>query len=273
MTAVSQTKKQQIIDRLKSVEQNHNVKILLAIESGSRVWGIYSEDSDYDVRFIYVRPTEDYISIREMRDVIEAELNEEYDIVGWDLKKAMRLASKSNANYITWLTSTIKYTENKDFTDLAIKALEGNLNHRAYCEHHVGVLNTTLTTYLLKPTVAPKKYFYALIPMASVDLFLQHQTLPSLDFNTMMQGVQNIDNPWPTEVLSTINDLLEIKQAGHEKDKIPTIKILDDFITNWYKNFTHVRRDTIQCNAVDPEPFDQLFKTFAMTYGNLEGIA
>ncbi len=60
------------------------------MESGSRAWGFASLDSDYDVRFVYVRPEEAYLSIDEPRDVIMWQLDEVLDINGWDLKKALR---------------------------------------------------------------------------------------------------------------------------------------------------------------------------------------
>jgi hypothetical protein len=50
--------KQQIMEivnrKLPEIEKEHNVKILYAVESGSRAWGFESPDSDFDVRFIYV---------------------------------------------------------------------------------------------------------------------------------------------------------------------------------------------------------------------------
>lgn len=46
--------KQRIIEELKRIEAQHGVKVLYAVESGSRAWGFPSSDSDYDVRFLYV---------------------------------------------------------------------------------------------------------------------------------------------------------------------------------------------------------------------------
>ena len=40
---------------LNTIEEKENLTILLAVESGSRAWGFASPDSDYDVRFIYLR--------------------------------------------------------------------------------------------------------------------------------------------------------------------------------------------------------------------------
>ena len=45
---------QRIIEELKRIEAQHGVKVLYAVESGSRAWGFPSSDSDYDVRFLYV---------------------------------------------------------------------------------------------------------------------------------------------------------------------------------------------------------------------------
>ena len=41
--------------KLKEIEKKENVRIIMAVESGSRAWGFASPDSDYDVRFVYVR--------------------------------------------------------------------------------------------------------------------------------------------------------------------------------------------------------------------------
>ncbi len=86
-----------IIEKLKSIERDFDVRILYACESGSRAWGFASPDSDYDVRFIYVHRIDYYLSIEERRDVIELPVNDLLDINGWELKKALRLFRKSNA--------------------------------------------------------------------------------------------------------------------------------------------------------------------------------
>jgi len=88
--------KSQILSRLHEIEAEENVRIVYACESGSRAWGFPSADSDYDVRFLYVRPMEWYLSIDVKRDVIERPVQDGLDISGWDLKKALRLFCKSN---------------------------------------------------------------------------------------------------------------------------------------------------------------------------------
>jgi len=55
-----------IQDQLRKIEEQNNVKILHAIESGSRGWGFESKDSDFDVRFIYVHPIEWYLNVFEV---------------------------------------------------------------------------------------------------------------------------------------------------------------------------------------------------------------
>ena len=73
-----------IKEKLREIEKQENIRILLAVESGSRAWGFASPDSDYDVRFIYVRPKEFYLRLDKTRDVIEWQLDDTLDINGLD---------------------------------------------------------------------------------------------------------------------------------------------------------------------------------------------
>ena len=49
--------------RLSQIEDEESVRVVYACESGSRAWGFASQDSDYDVRFLYVHPRDWYLSI------------------------------------------------------------------------------------------------------------------------------------------------------------------------------------------------------------------
>ena len=73
----------EILKTLNQIEAQHNVKILYACESGSRAWGFPSPDSDYDVRYLYIRPVEAYLKLFPERDVIEGPIDEIKDFVGW----------------------------------------------------------------------------------------------------------------------------------------------------------------------------------------------
>jgi len=83
-----------ILQKLLELEHDENIKILYACESGSRAWGFASPDSDFDVHFIYVRPTNDYLGITELPDYVGLPVNEVLDIGGWDIKKALKLFLK-----------------------------------------------------------------------------------------------------------------------------------------------------------------------------------
>ena len=84
---------QRVRDALARLEAERNVRVLYACESGSRAWGFASRDSDYDVRFLYVHRRDWYLSVEDRRDVIEQPLNDELDVSGWELRKALRSAT------------------------------------------------------------------------------------------------------------------------------------------------------------------------------------
>lgn len=108
--------REKIQEQIRRIEESENIKILLAVESGSRAWGFASPDSDYDVRFVYIRRPEDYLRLDAIRDVIELPIDDILDINGWDLQKTLRLLYKSNPTLFEWFSSPIVYQET-EFAD------------------------------------------------------------------------------------------------------------------------------------------------------------
>ena len=87
---------QQVRGELGRIERERGVRVLYTCESGSRAWGFASRDSDYDVRFLYVHERDWYLSVEDRRDVLEVPINDDLDVSGWELRKALRLLRKSN---------------------------------------------------------------------------------------------------------------------------------------------------------------------------------
>ena len=98
-----------VLTKIREIEEKEQIRILHVIESGSRAWGFASPDSDYDVRFIYVRDQNFYLALQDQRDTIDWELNDVLDINGWDLKKVLQHIWKSNAVIYEWANSPVVY--------------------------------------------------------------------------------------------------------------------------------------------------------------------
>lgn len=107
--------KTRILNQLQEIEKTHQLRVLYACESGSRGWQFPSPDSDFDVRFIYVRSADFYLSVAEKQDHLGFPIDDELDIYGWDLKKVLQLTGKSNTTPFEWLQSPIVYREVEGF--------------------------------------------------------------------------------------------------------------------------------------------------------------
>lgn len=122
--------------RLNEVELKHGVRVVWAVESGSRAWGFPSPDSDYDCRFFYIRSYDDYVSPWRPRDVIETPLDDILDVNGWDLIKAIRLGAKSNATVLEWLRSPLVYRGQPEFAEELLDLCKGLVNYDAVRNHY-----------------------------------------------------------------------------------------------------------------------------------------
>lgn len=210
---------------LEQIEQEEGVRILYACESGSRAWGFPSKDSDYDVRFIYVRPVEWYLSLLEKRDVIERPISDLLDINGWDLKKALNLFRKSNPPLLEWLQSPIPYLEQFSVTEKIRQLSPQTFSPRSSMYHYLHMAKGNFREYLQGDFVKIKKYFYVLRPILACGWIEKYGTMPPIEFEELVEQMLP-DSTLKQEVYT----LLTRKRAGVEFDLEPKIAVINDFL-------------------------------------------
>lgn len=174
-----------ITKQLREIEKKEKVRIIAAVESGSRAWGFASPDSDYDVRFIYVRKPEDYLRLDKIRDVIEWQLDEVLDINGWDLKKTLQLMHDSNPTVFEWCASPILYKSSDAFIELQ-KIRSDYFSVKKSLYHYWHMANSNYQTYLQGKEVRIKKYFYVIRPLLAAEWIVKKKTQPPMSFSELI---------------------------------------------------------------------------------------
>jgi hypothetical protein len=238
---------------LEVVEREERVRVLLAVESGSRAWGFASPDSDWDVRFVYVRSLTEYLSIKRRRDVIERDLPGDIDLVGWDLPKALSLFSKSNPALMEWLRSPIVYVESRPFVE-AMRELELSFGSPlAGMYHYRSMAVTNHRVNFDCDQVKLKKYLYVVRPILAC-LWLEHRgTWPPVPFAELVEAETD-----PGELREIIAGLVAEKSARGELGVGPRIPTLDRFIESELARLQGLSLPN--AGRVELGPLDDLFR-------------
>lgn len=197
---------------LKTIEQERNITILLACETGSRAWGFPSADSDYDVRIIYKHTTDWYLSLKEEKDTIELMLEDnEIDITGWDIRKALRLLWKSNPPLLERIQSPILYKCDQSFLTQIHLLANKCYSKIATIHHYLSMAKNSLAEIESTEEYKLKKFFYTLRAAVACQWILHKNGLPPIEFPKMLDGLA-VD-----QVLRLrIDALIELKSTKSE---------------------------------------------------------
>ncbi len=202
--------KTKIIDKLREIEAEKGIEILFAVESGSRAWGFASPDSDYDIRFIFKRKSEDYLSLIEKKDTIEFMTEDDLDGSGWDLKKATLLLTKSNASFLGWLFSPIVYINKGDTLEKMRELATENFNPTAAFFHYHS-MNKGFQEQLDNEDLKLKPFFYAIRTALSANWILKNNTISPVVFTEFYAHLDKLH-------IDLLNELIEIKANAKEME-------------------------------------------------------
>jgi len=221
---------QEVQEHLTRIEKEHNVQIIQAIESGSRAWGFPSPDSDYDVRFIYAHPKDWYLQLSEERDVIELPINDDLDISGWDLRKGLNLDNKGNAVIQEWMISPIIYKQSDLYAPLS--NLVGKSFNSISTYHHYRAMAKKAYQDINQSEIKKlKRFFYFARATLSAQWIVQHQTMPSIVFSDLIEGLIT-----DQQQAKSMRLLVEKKAQELEKSNLDVPTDVFEFVVTTYQS-------------------------------------
>jgi predicted nucleotidyltransferase len=215
----------EILEALRRIEAEHDVRVLFACESGSRGWGFASPDSDYDVRFIHVHRLSWYLAVEPGRDVIEQPISGELDVSGWDLRKTLQLLRQSNPTLLEWLRSPIVYREDAAAVARLRSLAEAGFSPLRGYHHYLSMAKKNFREHLRGDEVRYKKYLYVLRPLLAARWIRDGHGAPPMRFAELAQAT--LDD---RALLAEINRLLEVKMRAGEAATGPRWDGLHAFI-------------------------------------------
>lgn len=264
--------KEQIKKFLEDIEKEKKVKILFAVESGSRAWGMESKNSDYDVRFVYFRPAQEYVSVSEPVKVIQRSFNKEgervssegcfFDIQGFDIIKFVRMLWVSNPTCIEWLRSDIVYfgEQNKvfkEFVEKRFKAISLYYHYKSMCrQNYLKYLKSgNLVTY--------KKYLYAMRGLVNAKWVAHNKSLPPIRFPEVLEKIREDNFDIIDEhIVDELENIIKLKQKLKEKDIVKNYSRIDAYIESFLKDDSEAptEKQLSTINVLDEELKRIVFK-------------
>lgn len=224
---------------LKQIEKEKGIKILFAVENGSRAWRMESKNSDYDVRFIFKRPLKEYLTINPSDPVITKSYDKHgkpmgqegcvIDIEGFDIFKFGKMLASSNPTIIEWLTSDIVYlgTKSRIFTSYA----KNQFKQISLYYHYGSMCRQNYLKYIkTRNNVTYKKYLYAMRGLINALYVKEFNKVPPIVFN---EAVNKVDAPW--HIKTKLMEVINMKKSGKEKDIEDVIPQFDNYIEKFIK--------------------------------------
>jgi uncharacterized protein len=219
--------RQEIEARLSAIEAAEGVHFLLAVESGSRAWGFPSPDSDYDVRFVYVRQRDWYLRLEAGRDVIETPIIDDIDLNGWDIRKTLTLMLKSNAVVSEWLSSPIRYRPDDPAASRIAALADAIFDPRGVAHHYANLGRNAAERWLDGDgPVQVKRYFYALRPALTIRALRGNpERRPSMNLQALM-----VESSVAEPIVAMIDELVAAKRQTRELGNMRRFPELDVLI-------------------------------------------
>jgi predicted nucleotidyltransferase len=159
---------------LSDLERKRDIKILFAVDTGSRSTGLEAPTSDHDLKVIYVERLKWYLRIdveEQQEEIVEKYEDDsiQIDIMCFNLRKTLQLMRKSNPTLFEMLASKIVYAEDKQVMSVIRSELNVYFSQKTLSFHYINVARENYRDYIMKKNqVNRKKYLYIILTILRV---------------------------------------------------------------------------------------------------------
>jgi len=244
-----------ICKRLKELEKEKNIRIILAVENGARNWRLQSFKSDYDIRFMYCYDRNEYLKLKKPKDVIVFK-DGLMDFQGFDVYKMIDLLFRSNPTTIEVLLSNIIYYEakNSELLECMRDMAKNKYNPVALFYHYRSMGFNNYEKYIASDKdITYKRYLYAFRGLFNAIYVNSMGSLPSFDFEKDLKN----SNFVPYEIMITyLLSVIPMKRKGQGKEQIDRIMHVDRYLENMFELYD-VSKDEVRRMEV-PDGLDKL---------------
>ncbi len=250
--------KERILEELKRIEQEMDIKILYACESGSRAWGFPSHDSDFDIRFIYVHKRDWYLSIDDKKDSF-ADVGKVLDFGGWELRKVLKLFRTTNSSLYEKLQSPIVYREEDGFREGLLSLVDSYYDPVKGLYHYLSLARNFMKDELQSDEVKLKKLFYCFRSVLAAEWIKRYNEVPPMELKDLRVLVAS------SEVNQWIDEMLVLKLAGDESLLIERNDSINAYLNEM---MDEVDRYVKSLSKRERSPSDELNKLFRQWISN-----
>lgn len=221
--------KEHILSSLNSIEKSRNIKILYACLCGSRASGIENINTDYDIKFVYVRKPYDYLTVEQSpADSICAASSAYHehtsiviDMIGYDLRRFLRLLLESKSEVFEMIKSPCIILKDDIINDIiSISDLYFSPVNLAHHYHQKANTYFSILNKIKSDVTHPGTYAYK--------RKIRLKTILAILKTAYIEKYEEI----PPVILS---DLINIMT-----DIFPEGTNIDNYIVNWDKAFDFI---------------------------------
>lgn len=223
---------EQILSLLSSIEQSHNITIIYACEAGSRAWNLHHENSDYDLRFIFIHSLDQYLSLHDPKQVIDGKNSDNIEYIGWDLKKSLQLLKKQNPSILEWLYSTNHYINQDGAKQQLLQLQQLHFQEKPLLHHYFNMARTNLNQLAKKPST--KLLLNVIRPLLLCKWIVADKVFPPMNIDNILYIIKEVD------VKNSILEIITLKRRG-----VKELQHIDPNLYLWLENNLELTKEYI----------------------------